>query len=273
MKKIIHLSDLHIGFSDMLERFEHIIKMINSLKQPANNYIIVITGDLVERGSSKNYEDAFECIDTLKQFGYNVLCVPGNHDYCKFLFHWKKYVKKFKETYFKDPKIEYPKKDIIEYKNDDTNKKEKIAFLGLDSMAEELHFHDSLWANGEIGKKQLKKLDDLLKSEEIKKCSYTVVYLHHHPFDPIHDTHMLKDSSNLCKVLESHKIDALFFGHNHHGRKWNGMLNIPRCYDGGTSTRKQNAKCEHRVIDLSRDARFDYDGDFLRGFEILTSLG
>ncbi len=56
MKKIIHLSDLHIGYSDMLERFQHIIKMISFTKPEAENYIIVITGDLVEGATEKKYE-------------------------------------------------------------------------------------------------------------------------------------------------------------------------------------------------------------------------
>ena len=48
MKKIIHLSDLHVGYKDLGERFQCIADDIIFLKQPAANYVIVITGDLAE---------------------------------------------------------------------------------------------------------------------------------------------------------------------------------------------------------------------------------
>jgi 3',5'-cyclic AMP phosphodiesterase CpdA len=264
MKKIIHLSDLHIGYSDMEERFQVIIKNIVFSKQPASNYVIVITGDLVERATSPNYEGAKMCVDKLKEEGYTVLPVPGNHDYSNLLFAVKKNVGRFKETYFDEPKQPYPKLDII----GETG--EKIAFIGLDSMAEELHWYDSMWANGEVGAgkgEQLERLEKMLKSDSVTSCKYKVVYLHHHPFEPLHAKHKLKDAEEFCNTLKNHKIDALLFGHNHYGKKWNGCLGIPRCYDGGSSTRKFNVTCEHRVIDLSRDASLDYDGDFFGNYD------
>lgn len=36
---------------------------------------------------------------------------------------------------------------------------ENIAFMGLDSMAEELNWTDRLFAQGELGNKQLKRLE------------------------------------------------------------------------------------------------------------------
>jgi hypothetical protein len=57
-------------------------------------------------------------------------------------------------------------------------------------------------------------------------------------------------------------IDALLYGHNHAGKKANGNWGIPRCYDGGSATRKGGSAGEHRVMDLALDPRFDYGGDF-----------
>ncbi|MCK4764809.1 MAG: metallophosphoesterase [Candidatus Aminicenantes bacterium] len=275
MKRIIHLSDLHVGHQDMHERFEHIIKMIKFTKPEAEKYVIVLTGDLVERATEKNYEQAKECIDFLRKERYTVLPIPGNHDYSEGLYHSKRNVKKFKKAFFeKDDDFfqtdreEYPKIDIIGQQG------ERIAFIGLDSMADELHWYDSLWANGEIGEKQLKRMDERLREERVVECKYKVVYLHHHIFAPLHPTHELKDTDKFVKHLkeymeedgEKHKINALCFGHNHHGHIWNGQLGIPRCYDGGTSTSKANGSSPHRVIDLSRDPINDYDGNFLRGY-------
>jgi predicted MPP superfamily phosphohydrolase len=77
MKKIIHLSDLHIGHEDCGVRFRTIIDNITFLKQPAQDYIIVITGDIVENATHPEQMD--EALDGLEQFeknGYKVLIIP-----------------------------------------------------------------------------------------------------------------------------------------------------------------------------------------------------
>ena len=253
MKKIIHLSDLHIGFDDLSSRFDDITNNIIFAKQPANEYIIVITGDIVDDATSPtHYEQAQGHIEKLRSAGYTVLIVPGNHDYGTGNWADKKYVDVFWKTFIKKPKVKYPNLDIIE----------KVAFIGLDSMAEELHWYDALWANGELGDQQLKRLDRILSSKRVLDCAYRVVYLHHHPFDP-ELLHELKDSEELGETLRKHgNVDALLYGHNHAGKKRNGMWAIPRCYDGGTATCKEDDVGHHRVIDLTQDSRLDYDGDF-----------
>lgn len=261
MKKIIHLSDLHIGYRDMEERFYRLIGNIMFKKQPAQQYVIVITGDIIDRAQTGFFAAAEQAVAVLRQAGYTVLIVPGNHDYANLVHGEKKNTEIFKAHFFPDPHLDYPRLDIID----------NTAFIGLDSMAEELHWYDSLWANGELGAEkgqQIHRLDKMLKSPEVTACDYKVVYLHHHPFEPVSYFHKLKDAGEFCSVLKKHKIDALLFGHNHYGKKWNGVLNIPRCYDGGTSTFKRGRKSEHRVIDLSRDASLDYDGDFFGNHEI-----
>ncbi|HBC77468.1 MAG TPA: hypothetical protein DCZ51_02495, partial [Bacteroidales bacterium] len=63
MEKIIHLSDLHVGHEDCGSKFRALIDNISFLKQPANNYIVVITGDIVENANHPEYiEEALEGI-------------------------------------------------------------------------------------------------------------------------------------------------------------------------------------------------------------------
>ena len=82
MKKIIHLSDLHVGHEDCGANFRTIIDNIAFLKQPAENYIVVITGDIVDNANkSIQIDEAVASILLLEKFGYKVLPVPGNHDY------------------------------------------------------------------------------------------------------------------------------------------------------------------------------------------------
>ncbi len=255
MKKIIHLSDLHIGFQkqDLKKRFEGIVQSIAFVKEPADDYVIVVTGDLVEKATNPaNLEAAKLYLGQLQSRGFTVLVVPGNHDYGMGGKASPKYQKNFKRLFYDDENCIFPRLDIID----------EIAFVGLDSMEEELHVYDWFGANGELGRNQRDRLDALLGQENVRKCGHRVIYLHHHPFDPWM-LHELKDSNELGDLLKKHgNIDAILFGHNHHFRKWNGKWGIPRCYDAGSSTRKDDTPSFHRVIDLSRPPADDYDADF-----------
>ncbi|MCX6335343.1 MAG: metallophosphoesterase, partial [Bacteroidia bacterium] len=173
MKKIIHLSDLHVGHEECGANFRALIDNIAFLKQPAKNYIIVITGDIVDNANHSEYlDEAVDAIEQLKEHGYRVLVVPGNHDYGTGVKGNKKFIDLFKEKYYKKQEISYPKLDIIG----------KIAFIGLDSTAEELHWNDRFFSEGELGMEQLLRLKKMLKEPEVAGRK-KVVYLHHHPFD------------------------------------------------------------------------------------------
>jgi 3',5'-cyclic AMP phosphodiesterase CpdA len=226
------------------------------LKQPAQDYIIVITGDIVDNATHPEQMD--EALDALEQFeinGYKVLIIPGNHDYGNGSWGNIKFVNLFKKKYYKTTGVSYPKLDIID----------EIAFIGLDSTAEELHWYDRFLSQGEIGKGQLKSLKKILDGPEINGLK-KVVYLHHHPFD-FKFGMQLRDKSDLEKIIVN-RVDAILFGHFHHsstaGKIFHGMWGIRRCYNAGSATHKNGNQGFHRVIDLSNnDPRMDYDGCFL----------
>ncbi len=253
MKRIIHLSDPHMGFSNLSQRFRSIVDNILFAMHPAERFVIVITGDLVDQaGRPVNYVAAVRQLRRLRLAGFTVLLVPGNHDYGNGLVGDKRFVQRFKQAFFGTLDFEYPLLDVIE----------GTAFIGLDSMAQELDWDDRLFAEGELGSAQLSRLDEMLKSRPVLAARQRVVYLHHHPFDSL-PLHQLKDSAALGMVLRRRgNIDALLYGHNHAARKRNGMWGIARCYDGGSATRKLGAAGVHRVIDLRRDPRLDWAGDF-----------
>ncbi len=263
MRKIIHLSDLHVGHENCRRDFEIIAGNIIFEKEPGSRYVIVITGDLVDNANvDQYYTDVKEILKDLEDGGFRILVVPGNHDYGTGTKGNKKFVAKFKKVFFEDAAVTYPKLDIIE----------DVAFVGLDSTAGELNKYDKYLANGELGGKQLNHLETMLSSDEVKKCQRRVVYMHHHPFDP-YPGYELKDSDQLKRVLEGKNIDALLYGHNHcfrlvtfwskKCRNRNGKWGIHRCYDGGSATHKDDRGGVHRVIDFDRDPRWDYDGEFI----------
>lgn len=254
MKKIIHFSDIHIGHVDAERRFRCIVDHMLRRYKSGKEYVVLISGDLVEVGSEGLYKVVKRYLDKLEKHGFTLLMIPGNHDYGSGALASKKYVKLFKRYFYDDTSIEYPKLDIIE----------NAAFLGLDSLAEELNWHDRMFAEGQLGQAQLERLDSRLRSDMVKACEKIVVYLHHHPFDARHYLHRLKDSEALGEVLtgQERHIDALLFGHQHYGNKWNGVWGIPRCLDAGSTTRKNNRPGYHRVIDLEANPMYDFDADF-----------
>ncbi|WP_440616288.1 metallophosphoesterase family protein [Cysteiniphilum sp. 6C5] len=253
MKRIIHLTDTHLGYENLSSVMRDLVTRIIFTKEKASDYIIVITGDIVEDATKDGaYDEALAQINRLKRAGFHVLVIPGNHDYGTGSIGYSGYVAAFKQAFYGSIDVQYPIKTMID----------NIAFLGLDSMAEEIHWYDRLFAEGQLGEAQLQRLDGYLSHDvDIKNAEYRVIYLHHHPFSP-RPFHHLKDSDDLGKILKVHKIDMLLFGHNHDGLVWSGKWGIPRVYDGGTSTGKQGKPSPHRVIDLSKHPAFDYDAKF-----------
>ena len=254
MPKIVHLSDLHVGYEDCGAQYKRLIDGIIARATPAGEYVVLVTGDSVENA---NDPDAFgrarAGVDRLTEAGLRVLALPGNHDYGTGDLGNRKFVAIFKEVFFGDRDATYPKLDAVG----------DVAFIGLDSMAEELHWYDRLFAQGELGAAQLGRLDAMLGDVGVQACRRRVVYLHHHPFDPW-PLHELKDSAALGEVLTGRgNVDALLYGHNHRGYVRNGTWGIPRCYDAGSATHKDGRPGYHRVIDLDTQPAADFDGSFI----------
>ena len=256
MQKIIHLSDIHMGYQNMSEIFEgQVDRLVYRYHQRAADYVVVVTGDIVDDATNEGLlKNAKSELDAITKRGFQVLIVPGNHDYGTGSKATEATMKKYKQEIYGNPDEQFPRFHAIG----------GIAFIGLDSMEGEITKKQGTLADGEIGKAQLKKLETLLLSREVADCQYTVVYLHHHPIDSggifRRIVHGLDDVKKLKTVLEKHKIDALLFGHNHDGKSWNGSWDIKRVYDAGSSTGKDKDRPgPHRVMDLSADPCTDFD--------------
>jgi 3',5'-cyclic AMP phosphodiesterase CpdA len=244
------MSDLHINYPGTVDRFRRMVRGLERCVEVEPwNTVVVITGDIVNRiREEEDYLEAREEILALEELGFmRVLMVPGNHDYGRGTIADKRFVPVFKRVFLGSER-RYPLLDIID----------DIAFLGLDSMAEELDWHERVWTEGELGPEQLERLRILLESDRVRECGRRVLYLHHHPFDyqPFHE---LKDSRELGAViewaaLEGIVIDAILYGHHHRGRSKNGHWGISRCYDGGTATLKPRNRFQ-KMLPWFREVR------------------
>ena len=97
--KIVHLSDLHIGSFNSVEKVEEIVNIVND----QNPDLIVFTGDLV----NNYHNEVLPYVDVLKKLKakdgkYSVL---GNHDYCDYV-GWKRSSVEWRENFENMKKIQ-----------------------------------------------------------------------------------------------------------------------------------------------------------------------
>jgi 3',5'-cyclic AMP phosphodiesterase CpdA len=241
VKKIIHLSDIHLGYGDCIQKAETIINNIIK-REKTEGTVVIITGDIVDKGASK--EDlvaGLKLLAELRGNGFTVLLCPGNHDYGTGYLGSKTTAANFRKIYL--PEVIFPRLDIIG----------NVAFIGLDSTIGELEWYNRFFAEGKLGREQRIALEKIMADPAIQDKK-KVVYLHHHPihFMPLMQ---LKDRARLKKIIGG-KVDVLLFGHLHFGNTYHNTWGIKIVMDGGSSTGKKALgnipiTIKHRVINLS----------------------
>ena len=77
--KIVHISDLHLGSFNSINKLEEVVELINN-EDPD---MVVFTGDLV----NNFYNEAIPYVNTLNKINskYGNYSVLGNHDYCDYV--------------------------------------------------------------------------------------------------------------------------------------------------------------------------------------------
>lgn len=79
--KIIHLSDIHCDATHTWEDVFSQVKVFINKQASRENILIVITGDLVDSPSKKNYDSLLASLASIKTSNcLGIICVPGNHD-------------------------------------------------------------------------------------------------------------------------------------------------------------------------------------------------
>jgi len=250
--KIIHLSDLHIGKSNNLEKCTRIADWILENQEVLRSRVVIISGDLVDDGDHWQFKQAKDFVERFRSNRYTVLIAPGNHDYGPDGIRENPQSQRdFREMI--SGVEEYPALFFLEGQ----------AIILLDSMAEEMKTMEFWGAQGYLGAEQLTKLDRMLDDLAGNPAIENVVLtMHHHPFDYLF-YHALRDHADLKGVVSRRKdapprVNALIYGHKHAEHRFNDpddnkeeLYGIDMIYASGqTVERNSEGKMILPVLDL-----------------------
>jgi 3',5'-cyclic AMP phosphodiesterase CpdA len=79
MPSLAHLADLHVGQPGALGATNTLVRAIIKRHKPEETGV-VITGDLVDEPKEELYRELHKSLRPLKEEGFDLFCVPGNHD-------------------------------------------------------------------------------------------------------------------------------------------------------------------------------------------------
>ena len=223
--RILHLSDLHFTSRSRTVDSGYLIDSHNSQlkatvladflianKSRLNASTVVITGDITDSGDASDYAIAREFLTRLRDAGFDVNAVPGNHDYCKEGTLWFETAASAGERRerFRQSVCSRPYPEVVD-------RGVEGCIVLLDSMHGELEDWENSdsWAQGRLGRDQLQRLRQIVQAFQPRRpADQIVVCLHHSPFhNPHNDQHgCLQDAEELLAIL-SGKVDGLLFGH------------------------------------------------------------
>lgn len=268
--KLLHLSDTHVGHGDNLARLERLVAdIIANPPDLPGRCCVVHTGDLIDSASSANRQAAKAQFDRFREQGFPVFLCPGNHDYGNAMGIASAAARDFREFFadyiFAGQAREFPVAHLLDAQR---------ALLLLDSNQAEIGFWKGFFAEGNLGREQLQKLNALLDRPEIR-TRQVILGVHHHPFSyayrvtpDVGDGHLvhhlvvgmtrtfrrLKDAYSLCETIRT-RVRVLLFGHRHFGLNCSSdsqCYDIPLALDAGSSTCTDNNsdRMRYRIIDL-----------------------
>jgi 3',5'-cyclic AMP phosphodiesterase CpdA len=204
---IAQLSDTHIrpagqlyqGVVDSNQMFRDALEHLYTLDQRPD--LILLTGDLVERGRPEEYLHAREL---LRRLDIPYLVIPGNHD------HRENFRAAFADHRY------LPAEGPLHYCIDAY----PVRIVGLDSTVPGKH-------HGQIDGAGLEWLAQVLGQDTLKP---TIIMMHHPPFVtgiPYMDEYGCTESGRLAAVVERFSnIEMLVCGHVHRQmlRRWAGTV-------------------------------------------------
>lgn len=235
MTKIVHMSDLHVGFFQFREDILlNTINKINKLQPEA----VVISGDLTDHGFYREFVKAKEFLKLLIP---PTIIVPGNHD-----------AKNIGDEVFEE--IIGKRYSALELEDS------KIKIIGLDSSEPDL-------GHGKIGRLQKRFMEREIKDAKEKEM-FTIITFHHHIISVPNtgrERNILSDAGDVLLTLLENDVNLVLSGHKHVPHVWK-MNNTYFATAGTVSSMKLrgNTHPSYNVIDIDDEditiTLYNYDG-------------
>lgn len=190
MTKIVHMSDIHRGFSEFSEDILLMaINKINHLQPDA----VVITGDITDHGYYREFVKVKEYINLIDS---PTIVIPGNHD-----------ARNIGDEVFEE--IIGDRYSTLELKESN------IKIIGLDSSVPDL-------GHGKIGRLQRKFLEHEIRDAEDRDM-FIIIAVHHHII-PVPNTgrerNVLSDAGDILLLLLENNVNLVLSGHKHVPHVW-----------------------------------------------------
>ena len=192
--RLAHVSDLHFGAIESGRPGA----LRRALEQVAPD-LLVVSGDLSQRGTEAEMREAMEFLKTLPQPQF---IVPGNHD----IPHGHHLWARFKQTWRTYKKVVAADLEPV-WQND------AVAIIGANSVRAGGWYLD--WSRGHLSGEQLRRIAACC--EQIPEHLLRVLVVHHPPAAPPQGTrrHLLDRRKRFFSALNEAGVDLVMCGHFH----------------------------------------------------------
>ncbi|MBR0471607.1 MAG: metallophosphoesterase [Methanosphaera sp.] len=224
MTKIVHMSDLHIGFANFRE--DILLNTINKINK-LNPEAVVISGDITDNGYYREFVKVKEYLDLLIP---PTIVIPGNHD-----------ARNIGDEVFEEIIGDrYSTLDLEE---------SNIKIIGLDSSEPDLD-------HGKIGRLQKRFLEREIKDAEDRNM-FIIITVHHHIIsipNTGRERNVLSDAGDILLLLLNNNVNLVLSGHKHVPHVWK-MNNTIFSTAGTVSSMKLrgNTHPSYNIIDINDD--------------------
>jgi 3',5'-cyclic AMP phosphodiesterase CpdA len=190
---IAHLSDLHFG-RELPSIIDGLLKSLDTI-QPE---LIIISGDLTQRATHREFRDARAFLDSLKQ---PYMIIPGNHDLSAYRL-WERFI--------------YPWRKWRNYISDDLQpvvKRKGFTATGVNT-ARRIGFYLDL-SRGRISQHQVKRVCKVFKDTPEDSLNIVVA---HHPFwlpESSLSRSLIGNRDHAIKSFSEAGVDLILGGHIH----------------------------------------------------------
>lgn len=246
MTTFAHISDSHLGAGG--DEVDNCKSLVADLIERRPDFVLH-SGDVTDNGAPAEYANAEVEFGKLDRAGIPGLFVPGNHDCGWKGITWSdlsyEQFHLFRERTFKTPRG-FPYVMTCD---------DGVRFICLDSCEATSGDRASL-AKGEIGYLQAMRLAKYLDDDY-----FSVVMLHHHPFDRGFGLELV-DSEHILYML-AERCDLLLFGHRHSWDAWSESYGIDKLFAADKTTQPHEGALRYRMFEATK-------ADGLVSYETIT---